>query len=195
MTPATHTDPTVWATEVLERAVSCARGSLSLVRPADADLPTPCAEWTLEDLLMHMDDSLAAFSEAAELGLVHPDPEPPPEDVGAVLDSIRDRACRLLGGWTSERAPLTIAVGGLPMGRRRLAVVAALEISVHAWDVRAACGDARPIGAALAQELLPPAIRFVTARDRPGRFGPIVPVTADASAGTRLLAYLGRRSA
>ena len=51
-------------TELLERAISYTRGSLALVTPGGLSRPTPCTGWDLAELLVHMDDSLAALLEA-----------------------------------------------------------------------------------------------------------------------------------
>ncbi|HKT03728.1 MAG TPA: maleylpyruvate isomerase N-terminal domain-containing protein, partial [Rugosimonospora sp.] len=53
---------------LLERAISYTLGSLQLVSPADLPRPTPCAGWDLSALLDHMDDSLLALTQAADLG-------------------------------------------------------------------------------------------------------------------------------
>ena len=56
--------------ELLERAVGYTRTSLQLVAGTDLTAPTPCARWDLLGLLRHMNDALAAFTEAAEIGYV-----------------------------------------------------------------------------------------------------------------------------
>ncbi|WP_157249800.1 TIGR03086 family protein [Nonomuraea typhae] len=53
---------------LLERAVSYTLGSLVLAEPAAMGNRTPCAQWDLRALLAHMDDSLLALAEAADLG-------------------------------------------------------------------------------------------------------------------------------
>ena len=55
---------------VLERAISYALGSLSLVTPGLLTRPTPCPRWDLCDLLHHFNDSMTALQEAVEQGRV-----------------------------------------------------------------------------------------------------------------------------
>ena len=62
--------PRLAGPELLERAVDYTRGSLLLVAGTALDARTPCARWDLHALLRHMVDSLAAFTEAAEIGYV-----------------------------------------------------------------------------------------------------------------------------
>ncbi|WP_187415177.1 maleylpyruvate isomerase N-terminal domain-containing protein [Nonomuraea sp. PA05] len=50
---------------LLERAIDYSLGSLRIVTPAALCRPTPCAGWSLQELLKHLDDSLQALNEAA----------------------------------------------------------------------------------------------------------------------------------
>jgi len=175
--------------ELLERAVGYTRTCLALVTPDLMGAPTPCAEWDLARLLRHMDDSLAAFAEAA-VGRV--DPCPPPPLTPEVVASLRARACALLGAWSSDPGRGPVAVAGRPMPRELLAGTGALEIAVHGWDVARACRADRPLPEALARTLLEVAPLVVGDPDRDGRFAAPRAVPEGADAGTRLLAFLGR---
>ena len=55
---------------VLDSAVTWTSDCLQLARSSPLDVPTPCADWDLGQLLTHMEDSLIAFEEAAEHGRV-----------------------------------------------------------------------------------------------------------------------------
>ncbi|MEV0582086.1 maleylpyruvate isomerase family mycothiol-dependent enzyme [Nonomuraea sp. NPDC050310] len=203
---------------LLERAISYTLGSLVLVTPEAFGRATPCRGWRLVDLLVHMDDSLAALSEAAGLGEIaleprpvhrgrHRAPEPPadqlpqgagePWDNGWVPDpvaNIRLRACRLLGEWAYAGEEGTVTVGGCPLTAMTVAAVGAIEIAVHGWDVARACGTDRPLPEGLAGELLDLAPVLIDDEDRPLRFGAKVEVSVGAGKSEELLAYLGRRS-
>jgi uncharacterized protein (TIGR03086 family) len=174
---------------VLERSISYALGSLSLVTPALLDRPTPCRRWELRDLLLHLDDSMAALQEAAESGEVG---LAPADDSGAVVPAVRDRAVRLLGAWTNAGGPFTVRVEAAPMTAPLVAGAGAIEVTVHGWDVAQACGAARPIPDDLADELLDLAALMIRPADRPGRFARPLTVAPRAPAAVRLLAFLGR---
>jgi uncharacterized protein (TIGR03086 family) len=180
------------APALLERAVGYTRTSLGLLPRAAPDAATPCAGWDLTRLLRHMDDSLAAFAEAAETGYVAPSgpAEPHPALLAA---SLRDRACRLLGAWAHEPGRPHVSVAGQDLATTLLAATGALEIAVHGWDVARACGEDRPLPEELAQSLLAVAPMVVHASDRPGRFAAPLAVPARASASDALLGFLGRR--
>jgi len=183
--------------ELLERAVGYTRGSLELVAGADLGAPTPCAGWDLRALLRHMNDSLAAFTEAAEIGYVDLVPVRTDAEGDALVRRLQGRACALVGAWSRLEAllagrPVTVADRELP--RDLLAGAGALEIAVHGWDVAQACGVDRPLPAALSLELLDVARATVLDEDRPTRFADPVDVPLYARPGTRLLALLGREA-
>jgi uncharacterized protein (TIGR03086 family) len=172
--------------ELLDRALDYTRARLSGVRGGLLDRPTPCAAWRLGDLLVHMEDSLDAFAEAAggrvEVHRTH--------TTDGRIAAIEEKACMLLGAW-SRPAPGDVLVGGLELASPLLVATAALEITTHGWDVGCATSPA-PIPADLATALLTVAHRTVTPADRPVRFAPPVPVAPDAPDDVRLLGFLGR---
>jgi uncharacterized protein (TIGR03086 family) len=179
--------------ELLERAIGYTHGSLLLVSPAALRNPTPCRDWDLGDLLEHMADSLIALSDAAEIGRVDLEPsELTGEYAVDVVNLVRQRACHLLGAWARDDGPRDVAVGDRTLASDVLTGAGALEIAVHGWDVARACGEDRPIPAALAEELLELAPRLVTDADRPDRFAAPVRVSAFARPSDQLTTYLGR---
>jgi uncharacterized protein (TIGR03086 family) len=175
---------------VLERSISYALGSLTLVTPALLIRPTPCPRWDLRDLLHHFSDSMAALQEAAECGRVILAPRP---DGDAVIGETRDRAVGLLGAWTNGPSAPTVRVEAAPLTAPIVAGAGAIEVAVHGWDVARACGTDRPLPDDLADELLDLAIVLLRTPDRAGRFAaPLAPPPA-AAPGARLLAFLGRQ--
>jgi uncharacterized protein (TIGR03086 family) len=179
--------------ELLERAIGYTRGSLRLVSKDVLTRPTPCRDWDLRDLLEHMADSLVALSDAAEVGRVDLEPsELTGEFAVDIVNVLHRRACRLLGAWTNADASRPVMVGDQSVTSDLLTGAGALEIAVHGWDVAQACGRARPIPAALAEELLELASVLVTDVDRVGRFAAPAPVSPLAKPSDLLAAYLGR---
>jgi uncharacterized protein (TIGR03086 family) len=178
------------ALELLERALGYTRVALSTVGP-DRSGPSPCAGWTLADLLGHMDDGLDAFLEAAG-GAVHvPAEVPVPRGAGADLAVLQSKACRLLGVW-SARTPALVVVGDRPVPSGLLVSAAALEIAVHGWDVGQATGAGRGLPDDLAVALMPVAHAVVTPEDRPERFAAPVLSGHEAGSSEVLLGFLGR---
>jgi uncharacterized protein (TIGR03086 family) len=175
------------AVELLDRALAYTR--LTLDDVTDADLPrrTPCAAWNLGQLLAHMEDALDAFAEGAG-GEVDLDDRTPAR---VRVDSLQRKACTLLAAW-SRGAPESVRIGEYTLDTPVVALAAALEITVHGWDVGRATGSDRPIPDRLARGLLPVAEALVAEDDRGPEFGPPRPVRADAPDAERLLGFLGR---
>jgi uncharacterized protein (TIGR03086 family) len=179
---------------LLERAVGYTRVSLQLVAAADLHARTPCREWDLLRLLEHMDDALAAFTDAAEIGYVDlvPVRAGGEEAARSIVDRLRGRACAVLAAWARHPGTGEVSISDRALRSDLVAATGALEIAVHGWDVARACGVDRPLPAALAVELLDTVPLLVGAADRPGRFAEPVDVPRHARPGSRLLAALGR---
>ena len=180
------------AVELLDRSLGYTRVVLADVDGAHLDRPTPCRDWSLGDLLAHMEDALDAFTEAAG-GEIRTAPLPSvvPATVPQV-GRLRAKACALLGAWTGE-APEGVSVSGRAVPSELLVATAALEVTVHGWDVGRSLGTGGPVPDELARHLLEVAQRLVQSQDRAVRFAPPLPVSPDAAPGERLLAFLGRR--
>jgi uncharacterized protein (TIGR03086 family) len=179
------------AVELLERSLAYTRVVLADVRPDHLEHPTPCAGWTLGRLLAHMEDALDAFTEAAA-GRVAVDPAPPSD---TRVEALRGKACALLGAWTAAR-PLPdaeeVTVGDLGLDAPLLVATAALEITVHGWDVGQATGRGPRIPDDLARGLLPIAQHVIDPADRGRRFASPRPAPVESAADLRLLAWTGR---
>jgi uncharacterized protein (TIGR03086 family) len=174
------------ALELLDRSLGYTRVALSTVGP-DRSGPSPCAGWSLADLLAHMDDGLDAFLEAAG-GAVRVEV---PHQPGADLEVLQTKACHLLGVW-SGRAPAYVVVGDRPAPTPVIVAAAALEIAVHGWDVAQATGVRHHLPDDLGHALLPVAHAVVAPEDRPARFAlPQVPAR-DMGPTAELLGFLGR---
>jgi uncharacterized protein (TIGR03086 family) len=198
-TPRGWAVPQLDGPALLERAVSYTRTSLQLVGGAGGvglHAPTPCRDWDLLTLLQHMNDSLAAFTDAADIGYV--DLVPVRADLlddrvaaRLLVDRLKGRACALLAAWAHHPGG-GVLVADRSLRSDLLAAAGSLEIAVHGWDVARACGVDRPLPGGLALELLDVAPLLVGDDDRPARFARAVEVPLHARPSTRLLAALGR---
>ena len=177
------------AIELLDRALGYTRGVLADLDDDAPDLSrrTPCRDWDLGQLLAHMEDGLDAFAEGAG-GAVTLAPRIP---VTARTDALRHKACALLGAWSTARPPF-VTIGDQVAPTSVVAAAAALEITVHGWDVSQSIGRRTPIPEEFAAGLLPVAGAMVSPHDRGPLFAPLLEVPADSSAEVHLLAFLGR---
>ena len=181
--------------ELLDGALAWTCGRLQLARTSPSGVVTPCRDWDLGQLLVHLDESVGALGEAAELGRVPLEPPAEQREVDLLVDRIVQRVRRTRAGWQRRVTSAPVWVGDLPLGRDAIAEVGALEIAVHGWDVAAAAGRPVPLPEDLAEQLCAVARLVVTPDERRRRFAPTVPVAPSATASTRLLAHLGRRAA
>jgi uncharacterized protein (TIGR03086 family) len=195
--------PRGWATpapgpvkgaELLDRAVGYTRGSLQLAVSADVTSATPCEQWDLLALLRHMNDALAAFTDAAEIGYVDLVPVRGTDPARQLVDRLKGRACALVGAWSAHPGNGAVMVGDRALRSDVLAAAGALEITVHGWDVAQACGVDRPVPAGLALDLLDVVPLLVGDADRPDRFAERVDVPLHSRPSTRLLAAVGRHA-
>ena len=174
------------AVELLDRSLAYTRSALAEVRPEHLGLPTPCRDWPLRLLLAHMEDGLDAWTEAAtgSLSLA-------PTTAGSPVEAIRDKACALLGWWL-DHPPEQVDVGDLVLPSETLVAAAALEVTLHGWDLHATIHEPVPVPEDLAGPLLAIARHVVGPDDRDGCFAPPVTPAPDASPSARFVAYLGR---
>lgn len=205
---------------LLERAIGFTVGSLRLVTPDLLGSPTPCAAWDLRGLLTHMNDSLAALIEAADVSAVDVSRPITPElslvgsertrccsedseyarcessddriCIHCVIQPLCARAHYLVGAWSRADVPDVVSVDDHYLTGSIVAGTGAIEVAVHGWDVAAACGQPREIPSMLAEELLELARVIIDNADRPQRFGSPVDVPAVASVSDRLVAFTGR---
>jgi uncharacterized protein (TIGR03086 family) len=188
--------------EILEldrRAVELSAQITAQAQPADLARPTPCAGWSLADLLEHMITQHYGFAAASEghgadLQSWQQDPHDDP------IAAYPAAAARVLAAFaapqTGERAFT------LPEISPTLEFPAAQAISfhfidyvVHSWDVARSLGLPFRLDDDLARAALPVARRVPggSARLRPGAaFRPGLSVAAAASATDEILAALGR---
>jgi uncharacterized protein (TIGR03086 family) len=139
-----------------------------------------------------MEDALDAFTEAAA-GRVEVGPIPP---TSTRVEALREKACALLGAWTAAR-PVSdeVEVGDLGLDAPLLVATAALEITVHGWDVGQATGRRTRIPDDLAEGLLAIAQHVIDPHDRGQLFASPRPSGPEAPAGLRLLSWTGRTPA
>lgn len=176
----------------LARSLDDTRTLVDGVRDDQWEQPTPCAEWSVLDVVQHLTAGNHLFASAL-LG-----DDPSPSDAGLRSDeagpAYRESAEALLAAFGSpgvlERV-VVVPFGAVPgVVALHLRLVEAL---VHGWDVARATGQQ----AGHDDEIAEQALGFTRAKlsevppDR-SPFGPPVAVSDDAAALDRLAACLGR---
>ena len=174
------------AVELLDRSLAYTRLALVRIGPEHAALPTPCHDWPRPRLLEHMDDGLDAYTEAAtgRVSLV-----PSLGDGG--VESVRAKACALLAWWLDPPVDL-VDIGDRRLAAEKLVSAAALDVTLHGWDIHATLRQPVPVPASLARPLFDVAIEVAVGPLRPECFAAPVSPPPDDSESALLLGFLGR---
>lgn len=168
---------------------------LRSVAEAQLELPTPCPDMQVGDVVDHIGTFATAFTAIARKESRSGTPPPPAtaanleagwrERIAADLDRLAE-AWRDPSAWEGETS-----AGGVPLTAAMAGLVALDELVVHGWDIAVATGLPYEPSASDIEG----AASFVTSFDPPrdGRlFGPVVPLPDDAAPFDRLLGLTGR---
>jgi uncharacterized protein (TIGR03086 family) len=184
--------------DMLGRVVTETQRVVNGVQPDQLSAPSPCAEWTVRDVINHITGGAEMFALSAEQGSV------PDEDIGRLMggDNLGDdykgafRAAsqKALDAFREPGAldkTVTLPFGQLP-GSAALDI-AVFDVATHAVDIAKATGqnidDEQMLTDALAM-----GHRMITEQWRaPGIFDAEQPAPAGASAADKLLAFAGRK--
>jgi uncharacterized protein (TIGR03086 family) len=184
--------------ELLESALSYALASAGTATRPVLSSPTPCPGWDLEALLDHLGDSIAALHEV--MAAPGTSPRARARAGGDPVTRLHDQSASLLDACAAAGpagpagpAERLVAVGDRQLTASMVAVTGALEITVHGWDIAAACGGPRPVPSGLAVVLLAVAPFLVTPATRAGLFARPVRLSIPACPGDQLVAFLGRQ--
>ncbi|ONH32876.1 maleylpyruvate isomerase family mycothiol-dependent enzyme [Pseudofrankia asymbiotica] len=166
--------------------------------PAGAlDGPTPCADWTVAQVLLHAaadQEVWAASVGRAAMPAFNPFAPPARPAAGSVDDAVRGAVAAASGAW-ADVAPVGRVATPLPpfpeLDVEVAAGVCALDAAVHAWDVAVATGQVPGLTDGLAERLL--AAARVTAEPLRGfAYGAALPAVPGETAVGALLRFLGR---
>jgi uncharacterized protein (TIGR03086 family) len=180
-----HSDPVALYRSATARAVAVAEA----VRPEQLDLPTPCTEWTVQDLLDHLGGG-AEYLRAAVAGRA---PVPP---VRMSATDYRSAVEQVLGDIAAPGVLERKCVSplGFEWTVRDAVAGTFMDVLVHTWDLARATGQDDTLEPGLVDACL---AMFVPQMPEIGRqagiIGPAVDVGRDADAQTQLLGALGRR--
>lgn len=177
---------------------ACDRMIDALAGVADDQLasPTPCAEYTVGDLIDHVDGAAqgltsVAGQESGESTDTDAAPEP------AAADDWRERLAkhvRMLGeAWDDPAAWQGTTMGpGVELPNERWGRIALTEMVVHGWDIARATGQPFDLPEHTLRACLEHVAEFVPKAPIEGLWGPAVEVPADASLLDRIVAITGR---
>jgi uncharacterized protein (TIGR03086 family) len=172
----------------LEQTFDHAHDVIAGVRAAQYDDKTPCAEWTVRDLLDHMIGVVAGLGAAAA--------GKPPRPFVLAADPAAQFEAAAAAAMEAWRAPgvleAIVDAGPGPMQGHVLAGINLLDTATHTWDLATATGQPAALPDEVATAALEASRATISPEIRPGRFGPEVAAPAGAAATDALVAFLGR---
>ena len=192
----TEIQSTGW--DVLDAAHVALRTTVGDLKPADLELPTPCEQWNVVQVLQHAAGDQLAYASRITGG---PGPAENPFEPSGRLDQaastiVEPALLAAADAWRTvtegEDVATPLPQGNLPAWLG--AGACALDAAVHAWDVATATGQPSPLTNDLARELMTVAQHIVEPLRAYGAYAAALEVTDGSDDDVaRLLRYLGRR--
>ena len=165
---------------VLRRALDQTGDLVAAVHEGHLDRPTPCADWTVRQLVAHVLAAPGRFLEMSRGGEVDWSSDPAPPETGWA-EAFREDADYLIHYWHEQ---------GQDAGTADWQTA---EFAVHSWDLSRGLGKPDDqLDAEVAERALAFMKQGLTDQNRGEVFGPPVTVADDAPPYTRLAAWAGR---
>ena len=194
--PGDMTAMPVQPCNVITESLELLRAAAAAISDADREVPTPCTEWTVTQVLQHAAGDQLAWAAALGVGTGPADnPFAPSGRIEAGIDDLIEPALAVAStAWAGVRSDDDAVPTPLPQGRLQARVAAgacALDAAVHAWDIAVALGRTGFLPCSLAGQLLPAAQAIVEPL-RDFAYAPALPPEPADDATAQLLRYLGR---
>jgi len=184
--------------ELLAGAHHALRTAVLAVAPPDWNLPTPCDQWNVTQVLQHAAGDQLAYV-AAITGGAGPSENPftPSGRLDDTPLAVVDQALRASAdAWSTVGDDATGVPTPLPQGSLPgwlAAGACALDAAVHAWDIAVATGQNPALTPALARPLMAVATQIVEPLRPYGAYAPALEARDGDGDAALLLRYLGRR--
>ncbi|NRQ32155.1 TIGR03086 family protein [Nonomuraea sp. NN258] len=182
---------------VLDFSLRALRDVVGRVPATGWDLPTPCADWTVTQVLQHAAGDQLGFA-AFLTGEPGPEENPfapsgvRPADPVAYLESALARSAAAWAGVSPDAGEVAVPVPPNKLPARVGAGACALDAAVHAWDIALATGQPSPLTPQIAAELLAVAREIVEPLRAYGAYAPALAGQDGDDAAAALLRHLGR---
>jgi uncharacterized protein (TIGR03086 family) len=180
---------------VLDNCLDWVDGVVAQVGEEHRDSPTPCPEFTVDQLVEHLVNGLVWYG-----GLPAGGPADPREVRGPDLrtvgyhDAFRAARETVRRNWTPDHLADTFPMPGAEVTGRGVTEYEIVEVLGHGWDLATATGQPVTVAPELAETALTIARGLGEEVLRaPGMMASPAPAGPDAPAIDRFVAYLGRR--
>ena len=181
---------------VLDQAHRALRDAAASVPSGGPSRPTPCALWTVAQVLQHaVGDQQGYAATITGEGWPTENPfEPSGHLAGDPVDLVESATRAAALAWSTVPADGPDVTTPLPVGPLTPGVgvaACALDAAVHAWDIAVATGRPSPLTPGLAGALHEAAVQFVEPL-RAFAYAPALPPEEGDGPVEALLRYLGR---
>ena len=171
-----------------EASLAVCQAVLRGLRPEHGSAQTPCAKFTVDDLVEHLVGSLRFLGAAG--GATMPDSETGPAEV-----RVADAAQATLEAWRKRGLDGTVNLGRSEVPAVVVTGILAMEFLVHAWDFAQATAQTITVDDALSGYVLERGRSLIAPQMRDGdNFAAELEVGSDADNLTRLVAFTGRKA-
>jgi uncharacterized protein (TIGR03086 family) len=182
---------------VITESLDLLEAVAAAVTDATGQAPTPCAEWTVAQVLQHAAGDQLAWAAAIGVGTGPAEnPFAPSGRLdGSVDDLIKPALAAARAAWETVKAEDDAVPTPLPQGPLPAPIAAgacALDAAVHGWDIAAALGRHGLLPDELARQLLPAARAVAEPLRAYGAYAAALPPRAADGGAAELLRYLGR---
>jgi uncharacterized protein (TIGR03086 family) len=169
-----------------EASLAVCQLTLRGLTEADMTSSTPCAKFTVSDLLDHLLGSISTLGAAAG------GPEGIPTSAPAEV-RVANAAQPALEAWRRRGLDGEVQIGGGNLPAARAASILSLEFLVHAWDFAQVTSERPQVSEALSDYVLGLTTGLIAPPMRDGdRFGAELDAGLDAGNLERLVAFTGR---
>jgi uncharacterized protein (TIGR03086 family) len=156
------------------------------IGPDDASAPTPCAKYTVDELLEHLLGSLRSLGTAAGATMAV-------SEEGSAEVRVADASQVALESWRKRGLDGMVKLGDSELPAEVATKILSVELLVHAWDFAKATNQTVTVDDALSGYVLELARGLIAPRMRDGdRFAAELQAGPDADNLARLVAFTGR---
>ena len=184
-------------TELLSQGFASTGRVLAGVSPDQLDATTPCASWTVRELINHIVGGTTFFAVTAETGAA-PSGSASDFTAGDYVSEFKEGAARAVQAFEADGAMekvMKLPFAELPGSA--FVNIATVDTFTHGWDLARATGQPTDLNPELAAQLLAIAQGFLPdslrGPDGQAPFGPKVEPASGACAADQLAAFLGRQ--
>ncbi len=160
---------------------------------AQFDHSTPCADYTVADLLLHLDEVARGSTALARKAAVPATAEP--SDMLSDNNwrtTLADRLWELAAAWADSTAWQGTTDAGIELPNETWGRIALTELVVHGWDLARAVDCPFALPEPILQACLDHVVDFVPNAPIPALWGSAVAVPEDAALLDRIVAVTGR---